>query len=170
MIEALPGRDTARRRAVDCWVSRRLDTSTGGLVHRRSGSCVKASSRISWAISTASNGTYGTRRVTAELRLGYGLVVNRKAVKATMRRLGIKVCPQARADDAAPRATAPPRLIVLSSRAEPVVVTDITSIRPARASGRIQLMLATVCVWVIVDVRLVPRLVCAGRASCVVCC
>lgn len=44
-------------------------------------------------IYRASNGTYGTRRVTAELRLGYGLTVNRKAVRAAMRRLGLQGLP-----------------------------------------------------------------------------
>lgn len=44
-------------------------------------------------IHRASNGTYGKRRITAELRLGYGMTVNPKAVKATMRRLGIQGLP-----------------------------------------------------------------------------
>jgi putative transposase len=34
-------------------------------------------------IHHASNGTYGTRRVTAELRFGYELTVNRKAAVAS---------------------------------------------------------------------------------------
>jgi transposase InsO family protein len=38
-------------------------------------------------IHHASNGTYGTRRVTAELRFGYELTVNRKTVRRIMRRL-----------------------------------------------------------------------------------
>jgi hypothetical protein len=38
-------------------------------------------------IYRASNGTYGKRRITAELRLGYGMTVNQKAVRAAMRRL-----------------------------------------------------------------------------------
>ena len=38
-------------------------------------------------IHRASNGTYGKRRITAELRLGYGMTVNPKAVRACMRRL-----------------------------------------------------------------------------------
>jgi putative transposase len=41
-------------------------------------------------IYRASNGTYGKRRITAELRLGYGMTVNQKAVRAAMRRLGIQ--------------------------------------------------------------------------------
>lgn len=44
-------------------------------------------------IHHASNGTYGKRRITAELRLGYGMTVNPKAVKAAMRRLGIQGLP-----------------------------------------------------------------------------
>lgn len=44
-------------------------------------------------IHRASNGTYGKRRITAELRLGYGMTVNPKAVKAAMRRLGIQGLP-----------------------------------------------------------------------------
>lgn len=44
-------------------------------------------------IHRASNGTYGKRRITAELRLGYGMTVNLKAVKAAMRRLGIQGLP-----------------------------------------------------------------------------
>jgi putative transposase len=44
-------------------------------------------------IHRASNGTYGKRRILAELRLGYGMTVNLKAVKAAMRRLGIQGLP-----------------------------------------------------------------------------
>jgi transposase InsO family protein len=44
-------------------------------------------------IYRASNGTYGKRRITAELRLGYGMTVNQKAVRAAMRRLGIQGLP-----------------------------------------------------------------------------
>jgi transposase InsO family protein len=44
-------------------------------------------------IHHASNGTYGTRRVTAELRFGYELTVNRKAVRRIMRRLGLQGLP-----------------------------------------------------------------------------
>jgi putative transposase len=44
-------------------------------------------------IYRASNGTYGKRRITAELRLGYGMTVNQKAVRACMRRLGIQGLP-----------------------------------------------------------------------------
>ncbi len=44
-------------------------------------------------IHRASNGTYGKRRITAELRLGHGMTVNLKAVKAAMRRLGIQGLP-----------------------------------------------------------------------------
>lgn len=44
-------------------------------------------------IYRASNGTYGKRGITAELRLGYGMTVNQKAVRAAMRRLGIQGLP-----------------------------------------------------------------------------
>jgi putative transposase len=44
-------------------------------------------------IYRASNGTYGKRRITAELRLGYGMTVNPKAVRAAMRRLDIQGLP-----------------------------------------------------------------------------
>jgi len=44
-------------------------------------------------IHHASNGTYGTRRVTAELRLGYELTTNRKAVRRIMRTLGLQGLP-----------------------------------------------------------------------------
>ncbi|HEV3094092.1 MAG TPA: IS3 family transposase [Solirubrobacteraceae bacterium] len=44
-------------------------------------------------IHRASNGTYGKRRILAELRLGYGMTVNPKAVRAAMRRLGIQGLP-----------------------------------------------------------------------------
>jgi putative transposase len=41
----------------------------------------------------ASKGTYGTRRVTAELRLGYEVTANRKAVRRIMLRLGLQGLP-----------------------------------------------------------------------------
>lgn len=44
-------------------------------------------------IHHASKGTYGTRRVTAELRLGYDVTVNRKAVRRIMLRLGLQGLP-----------------------------------------------------------------------------
>lgn len=44
-------------------------------------------------IHRASKGTYGTRRVTAELRLGYDVTVNRKAVRRMMLRLGLQGLP-----------------------------------------------------------------------------
>ncbi len=44
-------------------------------------------------IHRASNGAYGKRRITAELRLGYGMTVNQKAVRAVMRRLAIQGLP-----------------------------------------------------------------------------
>jgi putative transposase len=47
-------------------------------------------------IHHASNGTYGTRRVTAELRFGYEITANRKAVRRIMRRLGLQGLPMPR--------------------------------------------------------------------------
>jgi putative transposase len=44
-------------------------------------------------IHHASKGTYGTRRVTAELRLGYEVTANRKAVRRIMLRLGLQGLP-----------------------------------------------------------------------------
>ena len=44
-------------------------------------------------IHHASRGTYGTRRVTAELRLGYDITANRKAVRRIMRSLGLQGLP-----------------------------------------------------------------------------
>jgi transposase InsO family protein len=44
-------------------------------------------------IHHASKGTYGTRRVTAELRLGYEVTANRKAVARIMRSLGLQGLP-----------------------------------------------------------------------------
>ena len=44
-------------------------------------------------IHRASNGTYGKRRITAELRLGYDMTVNQKAVRSAMHRLGIQGLP-----------------------------------------------------------------------------
>jgi transposase InsO family protein len=44
-------------------------------------------------IHHASRGTYGTRRVTAELRLGYDITANRKAVSRIMRSLGCMASP-----------------------------------------------------------------------------
>lgn len=48
-------------------------------------------------VHRASNGTYGSRRVTAELRMGFGLTVNRKAVAGAMRRLGLQGLPACKA-------------------------------------------------------------------------
>jgi putative transposase len=45
-------------------------------------------------IHSASMGTYGSRRVAAELRLGYGIIANRKAVALLMRRLGLQGLPR----------------------------------------------------------------------------
>jgi transposase InsO family protein len=44
-------------------------------------------------IHHASMGTYGTRRVTAELRLGYEITANRKAVRRIMRLMGLQGLP-----------------------------------------------------------------------------
>jgi putative transposase len=44
-------------------------------------------------IHHASMGTYGYRRVTAELRLGYEISANHKAVESIMRRLGLQGVP-----------------------------------------------------------------------------
>ena len=44
-------------------------------------------------IHRASKGTYGTRRVTAELRLGHEIIANRKAVRRIMLRLGLQGLP-----------------------------------------------------------------------------
>lgn len=44
-------------------------------------------------VHTSSNGTYGIRRVTAELNLDYGIAVNRKTVARIMRDLGISGLP-----------------------------------------------------------------------------
>lgn len=57
-------------------------------------------------IHHASKGTYGTRRVTAELRLGYEVTVNRKAVRRIMLRLGLQGLPILRQSAEGPRQTA----------------------------------------------------------------
>lgn len=44
-------------------------------------------------IHHASKGTYGSRRITAELRLGYEITANRKAVRGIMRSLGLQGLP-----------------------------------------------------------------------------
>jgi putative transposase len=54
-------------------------------------------------IHHASRGTYGTRRVTAELRLGYGLTANRRAVRRIMRSLGLQGLPLLKAKREGPR-------------------------------------------------------------------
>jgi len=48
-------------------------------------------------IHHASKGTYGTRRVTAELRLGFEITANRKAVRRIMRSLGLQGLPALKA-------------------------------------------------------------------------
>ncbi len=59
-------------------------------------------------IHRASNGTYGKRRITAELRLGYGMTVNQKAVRAAMRRLGIQGLPAPKRKRRGPRSDRAP--------------------------------------------------------------
>jgi len=53
-------------------------------------------------IHDTSMGTYGSRRVTAELRLGYEIIANRKAVAAIMRRLGLQGLPARKAGPRGP--------------------------------------------------------------------
>lgn len=48
-------------------------------------------------IHHASRGTYGSRRVTAELKYGYEITVNRKAVRAIMRQLELQGLPTRKA-------------------------------------------------------------------------
>ena len=53
-------------------------------------------------IHRASKGTYGTRRVTAELRLGHEIIANRKAVRRIMLRLGLQGLPALKAKHRGP--------------------------------------------------------------------
>lgn len=53
-------------------------------------------------IHHASRGTYGYRRVTAELRFGYEITANRKAVAGLMQRLGLQGLPVLRVKRAGP--------------------------------------------------------------------
>ena len=53
-------------------------------------------------IHRTSMGTYGSRRVTAELRLGYEIIANRKAVAALMRSLGLQGLPKRKAQRRGP--------------------------------------------------------------------
>lgn len=82
-------------------------------------------------IHHASNGTYGTRRVTAELRFGYEITVNRKAVRGIMRRLGLQGLPILKAKRRGPAtegAAADDLVLRLFSRDAPDQpwLTDIT--------------------------------------------
>jgi len=57
-------------------------------------------------IHRTSMGTYGSRRVAAELRLGYEILANRKAVAALMRRLGLQGLPKRKAQRRGPASDA----------------------------------------------------------------
>jgi putative transposase len=54
-------------------------------------------------IHHASRGTYGYRRVTAELRFGHDIIANRKAVAGLMRRLGLQGLPVLKAQRRGPQ-------------------------------------------------------------------
>lgn len=94
MIEALAGQGHSAKRCC-----RMLSVAPSGYFYWRSKPPTIRELRQSQLadlvsdIHRASNGTYGVRRVTAELRLGFGLMVNHKAVEATMRRLGLRGLP-----------------------------------------------------------------------------
>jgi transposase InsO family protein len=82
-------------------------------------------------IHHASNGTYGTRRVTAELRLGYDVTANRKAVSRIMRSLGLQGLPILKAKRRGPQtdgASASDLVLRQFSRDAPdrLWLTDIT--------------------------------------------
>ena len=81
------------------------------------------------AVHAASRGTYGSRRVNAELRLGRGIIVGYHAVELLMRRAGIKGLPGSRRPR--PRRETPTPLDLVNrdfARAAPNLlwVTDIT--------------------------------------------
>jgi len=84
-------------------------------------------------IHHASNGTYGSRRVTAELRLGFDVTANRKAVRAIMLRLGLQGLPVLKAKRKGPSENATATDLVLRdfSRDAPnrLWLTDITEHR-----------------------------------------
>ena len=84
-------------------------------------------------IHHASNGTYGSRRVTAELRLGFDVTANRKAVRAIMLRLGLQGLPVLKAKRKGPSENATATDLVMRdfSRDAPnrLWLTDITEHR-----------------------------------------
>jgi putative transposase len=84
-------------------------------------------------IHHASNGTYGSRRVTAELRLGFDVTANRKAVRAIMLRLGLQGLPVLKAKRRGPSENATATDLVMRdfSRDAPnrLWLTDITEHR-----------------------------------------
>ncbi len=73
-----------------------LDVSESGYYARRSRAPSERSIRHAWLTDviqtahTASRGTYGIRRVHAELTLGQGIAVGRQAIELLMRRAGIQ--------------------------------------------------------------------------------
>jgi transposase InsO family protein len=79
-----------------------LDVSVSGYYAWRSRPPSPRSLRHVWLTDqirhahTASRGTYGSRRVHAELRLGRGIVVGHNAVEMLMRRAGIRGLPGSR--------------------------------------------------------------------------
>lgn len=84
-------------------------------------------------IHHASNGTYGSRRVTAELRLGFDVTANRKAVRGIMLRLGLQGLPVLKAKRRGPSENATATDLVMRdfSRDAPnrLWLTDITEHR-----------------------------------------
>ena len=82
-------------------------------------------------IHHASSGTYGSRRVTAELHFGYQITANRKAVSAIMRRLGLHGLPVRKTTRRGPRSdgTAAHDLVLRrfsSAAPDRLWMTDIT--------------------------------------------
>ncbi|WP_439427354.1 IS3 family transposase [Micromonospora sp. LA-10] len=79
-----------------------LDVSPSGYYAWRNRPLSQRALRHAWlteqirAVHLASRGTYGSRRVHAELRLGRGLVVGYHAVEMLMRRAGIRGLPGSR--------------------------------------------------------------------------
>jgi len=79
-----------------------LDVSVSGYYAWRTRTPSARSLRHVWltdqirAVHAASRGTYGSRRVHADLRLGHGIIVGYHAVQMLMRRAGIKGLPGSR--------------------------------------------------------------------------
>ena len=79
-----------------------LDVSVSGYYMSRIRPPSKRSVRHAWLTDTitqihiASRGTYGARRVHAELTLGHGISVGHNAVEMLMRRAGLKGLPGTR--------------------------------------------------------------------------